>query len=136
MREIYKRLTLQIDGKPYDFRLRKLDAFSGAQLLQLVRKYIPVKTGGQKIADLIGPIFLALPAQELRELMTMCLSSSDVLLDAGWQPILQQGEWSWPELEHDPAACLKLTLESVLWSLDSFFIGVGSNSRPAADPEG
>ena len=135
MREIYKRLTLQIDGKPYDFRLRKLDAFSGAQLLQLVRKYIPVKTGGQKIADLIGPIFLALPAQELRELMTMCLSATYGRLDAGWQPILQQGEWSWPELEYDTAGTLKITLESVLWSLDSFFIGVGSSSRPASDQE-
>ena len=135
MREIYKRLTLPIDGKPYEFRLRKLDAFSGAQLLQLFRKYLPAQTGGQKIADLIGPIFLALTAQELRELMTMCLSSTDVLLDAGWQPILQQGEWSWPELEYDTAGTVKITLESVLWSLDSFFIGVGSSSRPAADQE-
>ena len=135
MREIYKRITLPIDGKPYEFRLRKLDAFSGAQLLQLVRKYLPAQTGGQKIADLVGPIFLALPAQELRKLMTMCLSATDVLLDAGWQPILQQGEWSWPELEFGTASALKLTLESALWSLDSFFIGVGSNSRPAADQE-
>ena len=60
---------------------------------------------------------------------------TDVPLDAGWQPILQQGEWSWPELEYDTASALKLTLESVLWSLDSFFIGVGSNFRPAADQE-
>ena len=88
MREIYKRMTLPIESKPYEFRLCKLDAFSGAQLLQLVRKYLPAQTGGQKIADLIGPIFLALPAQDLRQLMSMCLSATDVLLDAGWQPIL------------------------------------------------
>ena len=41
MREIYKRITIPIDGASREFRLCKLDAFSGAHLLQLVRKYLP-----------------------------------------------------------------------------------------------
>lgn len=136
MREIHKRITLSIDGKSFDFRICKLDAFSGAQLLQTVKRYLPEigvdPKKSRKLADLIDPIFMALSPMELQRLMTSCLSHTEVLLDAGYQPVMQMGEWSWPELEHDPATCLKLTLESVLWSLDSFFTGIGSSSRPAA----
>ena len=133
MREIHKSLTFSVGGGARTFRLRKLDAFSGAQLLQLVRKHLPKtpESGKSSLASLIDPMFLSLSPEELRSLMVSCLSCTEVLLEAGYQPILQQGEWSWPEAEHDPGLCLKLTLEEALWSLDSFFTGVGSASRPA-----
>ena len=133
MREIYKRIKMKVDGKEREFRLGKLDAFHGAALLQMVRKYMPVSSdgAGMKIADAVESVFMALPVEELRRLMVMCLSRTDVLLDAGWQPIIQEGEWSWPEMEYDTACTLKITLESVLWSLDSFFTGIGSTSRAA-----
>ena len=132
MREIHKTLILSLGGEPHTFRLRKLDAFSGAQLLQLIRKHLPkAPESGATLASLIEPIFLSLSPEELRSLMVSCLSCTEVLLDAGYQPLLQQGEWSWPEAEHDTGLCLKLTLEEALWSLDSFFTGVGSTSRPA-----
>ena len=132
MREIHKTLILSLGGEPHTFRLRKLDAFSGAQLLQLIRKHLPkAPESGTTLASLIDPIFLSLSPEELRSLMASCLSCTEVLLDAGYQPLLQQGEWSWPEAEHDTGLCLKLTLEEALWSLDSFFTGVGSTSRPA-----
>ena len=132
MREIHKTLILSLGGEPHTFRLRKLDAFSGAQLLQLIRKHLPkAPESGATLASLIDPIFLSLSPEELRSLMVSCLSCTEVLLDAGYQPLLQQGEWSWPEAEHDSGLCLKLTLEEALWSLDSFFTGVGSTSRPA-----
>ena len=132
MREIHKTLILSIGGEPHTFRLRKLDAFSGAQLLQLIRKHLPkTQEPGTTLASLIDPVFLSLSPEELRSLMVSCLSCTEVLLDAGYQPLLQQGEWSWPEAEHDTGLCLKLTLEEALWSLDSFFTGVGSTSRPA-----
>jgi hypothetical protein len=35
MREITKTLTIPVDGKKMDFRLTKLDAFSGASLLRI-----------------------------------------------------------------------------------------------------
>ena len=133
MREIHKTLILSLEGESHTIRLRKLDAFSGAQLLQLIRKHLPKTTesGKATLASLIDPVFLSLSPEELRSLMVSCLSCTEVLLDAGYQPLLQQGEWSWPEAEHDTGLCLKLTLEEALWSLDSFFTGVGSTSRPA-----
>ena len=36
MRDIIKNIRLPIDGKPVDFRLTKLDAFSGVSLLRLL----------------------------------------------------------------------------------------------------
>ena len=36
MREIIKTVSLPVDGTPMDFRLTKLDAFSGASLLRLL----------------------------------------------------------------------------------------------------
>ena len=131
MREIYKRFKMKVDGTEREFRLGKLDAFNGAALLQMVRKYLPGSAdgAGMKIVDAVEGVFMALPVEELRKLMVMCLSRTDVLLEAGWQPIMQEGEWSWPELEFETAYTLKITLESVLWSLDSFFTGVGSTSR-------
>ena len=36
MREITKTVSISIDGKPLDFRLTKLDAFSGAALLRML----------------------------------------------------------------------------------------------------
>ena len=38
MREIKKTLTIPVDGKKMDFRLTKLDAFSGASLLWMLSK--------------------------------------------------------------------------------------------------
>ena len=38
MRDIIKNIQLPIDGALMDFRLTKLDAFSGAALLQLLTK--------------------------------------------------------------------------------------------------
>ena len=131
MREIYKRIKLTVDEKEREFRLGKLDAFHGAALLQMVRKYMPPSAdgAGMKIVDAVEGVFMALPVEELRKLMVMCLSRTDVLLDAGWQPLMQEGEGSWPEIEYETAGTLKITLESVLWSLDSFFTGIGSTSR-------
>ena len=134
MRTIHKNITLPIDGKSYTFRLCKLDAFSGAQLLQLLRKYLPAAEAAagsrKKVADLVEPIFQSLTPAELKDLMATALSHTEVLLDAGYQPVMTLGEWSWEELKHDASSCLRLTLESVLWSLDNFFVGTGSPSRP------
>ena len=38
MRDIIKNIQLPIDGKPVDFRLTKLDAFSGAALMQMLAR--------------------------------------------------------------------------------------------------
>ena len=36
MREIEKTISIPVEGKPMDFRLTKLDAFSGAALLRML----------------------------------------------------------------------------------------------------
>ena len=109
MREITKTLTIPVDGKKLDFRLTKLDTFSGASLL----------------------LFTTLSDADLRSLMTVCLEHCEVLLPAGWNPVMTRGEWSYIELEHDVATCLKLTIEEVLWTLEGFFGAGASGSQPA-----
>ena len=62
--------------------------------------------------------------------MATCLQHCEVLLPAGWMPVMTRGEWTYPELEHDTAVCLKLTIEEVLWTLEGFFGAGASDSRP------
>ena len=61
--------------------------------------------------------------------MIVCLEHVDVLLDAGYQPVMQMGEWSWGEMQYDPGNALQLTVKEILWALDGFFAESGSNSE-------
>ena len=142
MREIVKTVSVRVDGKPADFRLTKLDAFSGVSLLRMLSK-IPDSSGatlgkaegraeGSHPDMQFSPalLFSVLSDPDLRSLMTTCLQHAEVLLPAGWMPVMTRGEWTYPELEHDTAVCLKLTIEEVLWTLEGFFGGTGSTSPP------
>ena len=122
MREITKTVSISIDEKPMDFRLTKLDAFSGAALLRMLSSM----PEGENVANL----FSWLSDKDLRSLMAACLEHTEVQLPAGWNPVMTRGEWSYPELEHDTATCLKLTVEEVLWTLEGFFGERASGSRP------
>ena len=125
MRDIMKVLSVPVDGKSMDFRLTKLDAFSGAFLLRMLpgmRK----EPGDDSVMGFIT----SLSEPDLRSLMITCLQHCEVLLPAGWMPVMTRGEWTYPELEHDTAVCLKLTIEEVLWTLEGFFGGGGSTSLP------
>ena len=122
MREITKTLSIQLNGKPMDFRLTKLDAFSGVTLLRLMTR---LPEGGTA-SDLLS----ALSDADLRSLMTTCLQHIEVLLPAGWYPVMTQGEWGYPELQYEPGICLKLTIEEVVWTLEGFFGEEGSASLP------
>ena len=122
MREITKTVSVPVDGKPRDFRLTKLDAFSGVSLLRLMAR-LPEKDAS------VEALLSGLSDSEIRSLMTTCLQHCEVLLPAGWMPVMTRGEWSYPELEHDTAVCLKLTIEEVLWTLSGFFSAGVSASR-------
>ena len=126
MREIIKTLSAPVDGKPRDFRLTKLDAFSGASLLRLMAR---LPEGGASVEILLS----CLSDADLRALMTVCLEHVEVMLPAGWMPVMTRGEWSYPELEHDTAVCLKLTMEEAVWTLEGFFGGCDSKPPPAAE---
>ena len=90
-----------------------------------------MQSSGDNPDDTLTALFAALSPDNLRFLMTSCLNHVEVLLPAGCQPVMQGNAWSWPELEHDAASCLKLNLEEALWTLTGFFGGGGSTSRPA-----
>ena len=125
MREIAKNISIPVDGKNIDFRLTKLDAFSGASLLRMLSN-MPQASSGDSVMGFISH----LSESDLRSLMITCLQNAEVLLPAGWMPVMTRGEWTYPELEHDTAVCLKLTIEEVLWTLEDFFGGGGSTSLP------
>ena len=125
MREIAKNISIPVDGKNIDFRLTKLDAFSGASLLRMLSNMPQVSSG-----DSVMGFITHLSESDLRSLMITCLQHCEVLLPAGWMPVMTRGEWTYPELEHDTAICLKLTIEEVLWTLEGFFGGGGSASLP------
>ena len=122
MREITKTISIPLNGNPMDFRLKKLDAFSGVMLLRLMTR---MPEGGAA-TDLLS----ALPDADLRSIMTTCLQHIEVLLPAGWYPVMTQGEWGYPELQYEPGICLKLTMEEVVWTLEGFFGEGGSASLP------
>ena len=125
MRDIIRNIQLSIDGKPMDFRLTKLDAFSGVFLLRLLIRLEKEETK-HTILDLIT----SLSEEELRSVMTSCLNHTEVLLPAGPQPVMTGSEWGWPELQHDTVSCMKLTAESISWSLSGFFGDGGLTSPP------
>ena len=133
MRNITKNIQLSIDGNPTDFRLTKLDAFSGAELLRMLAK-TPAGNGGAEQA--VSAAFASLDAGDLRSLMTACLNHTEVLLPAGYQRVMQGGSWGWPDLEHDAMTCLKLAMEEVAWTLEGFFGEGGRSSRPPKTPAG
>ena len=125
MREITKTISIPVEGKSMDCRLTKLDAFSGASLLRMLSS-MPQASSGDSVMGFITH----LSESDLRSLMITCLQHCEVLLPAGWIPVMTRGEWTYPELEHDTAVCLKLTIEEVLWTLEVFFGGGGSTSLP------
>ncbi len=126
MRNIVKNITLTVDGVNREFRLTKFDAFSGVELLRLALKHRSGE-GGRDLVSLLAE----LTEQELRQVMTAAMNHTEVLLPAGYQPVMAGKDWGWEDLEHDAPACLTLTLENVLWSLQGFFAGAGPTSRNA-----
>ncbi len=114
-----------MDGKETQFRLKKLDAFSGAALLRLLSRLPEPEDEESPLFSL----FRAIPDADFRALMTTCLQHVEILLPAGYIPVITRGEWSCDDLEYDTAACLKLTTEEVLWTLEGFFAEGASISR-------
>ncbi len=131
MREIHKTVSFPVDGETKTFRITKLDAFSGACLVRMIRKYLPAEAAEAPSAA--DALFAALPEGELRSLMRACLRHAELRLEAGFHPVMEQDEWGVPELEHNTAACLRLTLEVVLWTLADFFTGGGPGDRSAGE---
>ena len=131
MRQITKDIQITIDGTPVSFRLMKLDAFSGVQLLRLLMR-LESENPSPTILDLVS----SFSGEELRSVMTSVLNHVSVILPAGPQPVMTGSEWGYPELEHDTPSCMKLLLEGIAWSLSGFFgegrSGAGSEAAPSS----
>ena len=131
MRQIYKDIEITIGGNPVGFRLTKLDAFSGVQLLRLLMR-LESENPSPTILDLVS----SFSGEELRSVMTSVLNHVSVILPAGPQPVMTGSEWGYPELEHDTPSCMKLLLEGIAWSLSGFFgegrSGAGSEAAPSS----
>ena len=119
MRTVTKTISLKVGEESLDFRLTKLDAFSGARLLKLLSR--------AKMENL-QELLLSLPDEELNALMRVCLRSVSALLPAGPIRVLDQENWGVPDLEYDAWSCLMLTMEVINWTLEGFFPGSGSPS--------
>ena len=119
MRVITKNISLPLDGTPTDFRLTKLDAFSGARLLKLL---------ADAPTDDLGQILFSLPEGDLRSVMETCLAHAEISLPAGFHRVLDRGCWALPELEYETWLCLRLTQEVISWTLEGFFPGGGQPS--------
>ena len=91
MRNITKTITLPVGESTMDFRLTKLDAFSGARLLKLL---------SHAESDSLQQLIFSLPEQEMDSLMKTCLRSVSALLPAGPIPVLLDGSWGIPDLEY------------------------------------
>ena len=126
MRLITKDVQITIDGTPYSFRLTKLDAFSGVVLLRLLMR-LEGENDHPTLLDLVS----SLSEEELRSLMTAVLNHVSVILPAGPNPVMTEGEWTWPELKYDTVSCMKLLLEGISWSLSGFF-GEGQSGEGTA----
>ena len=112
MRTLTKTLSLPFNDTPVDFRLTKLDAFSGVQLLKIL---------AAGASEVLREILFALPDAELRSLMETCLARAEISLPAGWIRVLDRGCWALPELEYETWLCFRLTEEIIFWTLEDFF---------------
>ncbi len=128
MRETTKMLSLPLGEEKRDFRIAKMDAFSGAGLLRLLSD-LTEKNKSQSLSDLL----FSLPQQQMEQVMKSCLSRVEVSLPAGYIHVWTQECWGLPELEYDTVTCLKLTLEVMAFTLNGFFPESGSASGPGAE---
>ena len=127
MREIMKTLSLPMGEETASFRIRKLDAFSGAKLLRALSRAQEGREGSLTLTDLL----FSLPDEELEKTERACLAHAELELPAGPIPVWRDGVWGLPELEWETETCLKLTLEVMDWTLAGFFHESG---RPGPTP--
>ena len=128
MRVTSKSITLSVAGQEASFRLRLMDAFTGAWLLKLLlEKLLPFlsssdsETIEKELAEHLPALLSSLSEQDLRELMTRCLNHVDRMLPAGPQPVMLRSSFGIPELEQDTVTCLSLCLEEIFFNLEGFF---------------
>ncbi len=128
MRQNTNNISLPLGEETRNFRISKMDAFSGAKLLRL----LSARTE-ENPSHSLSELLFALPEEDLEKVMRSCLSRVEVSLPAGNLRIWSEDGWGLPELEYDTVTCLKLTLEVMAFTLSGFFPESGSPSGPGAE---
>ncbi len=130
MREITKMLKLPVGDESMNFRISKLDAFSGGRLLKL----LSVSQEKTEKALPLSDFLFELPDGDFERVMRTCLAHAEVELPAGFIPVYQNDCWGMPEMEYETVTCLRLTVEVMAWSLEGFFPGNGRSSQLEGTP--
>ena len=151
MREITKQVVRKVDGEERTFQIRKMNALNGSLLLKFcAEKLIPLFSGVQDMlsgADIEGKSEEEVVKNRTESVMTMipqalasisdeelisfeerCLKTVDILMPAGWQPVMIGKSFGVEELEYDPVTALLLCYDVLEFNLGSFFGGKGLGS--------
>lgn len=126
MRELYKELSLPVNGEQRNFRLRRMDAFSGICILRYLLRLEETKKNPD-ILDLIS----SLTDGELLRVFNVCMEYVEIVMPAGNGPVMKDGVWLTPEIQHEIQTCMRIMIASISWNLSGFFGGGGSSSKPA-----
>lgn len=148
MRELYKDVEMELDGKKYLFKIKKMDALSTNNILKLLtEKLLPgVPNLREVIAGVSIPedaqpedlqkialkrseaIFTTLPKilsliseEEFMDLERKCLRTVSVMLPAGPQPVMINNRFGFEELEYESSAVLMLCYEVIAFNVKGFF---------------
>jgi len=144
MRETTKLITIEIEEEERQFQIKKMNAFDGAYLMKVVTEKalpllekatsvteqgVPDEVNLMKIAELLPGALASLGADEMKKIMTLCLQTVYCLMPAGLEQVVDsRGEFCIPELEYDPASCLRLVYEVIAFNTSGFFGGKGLSS--------
>ena len=145
MREITKTIKHEVDGKEMSFQIRKMDALHGTYLVKFAtEKLLPlfaqlqgvftpvddkqdekavIENRTKQVLEIIPKALEKLTEDEVINLQRKCLRMVDVLLPAGWQPVMIGDNFGVQELEHDIMLALTLTYDVIEFNLGSFFQG-------------
>lgn len=153
MRETTKQVVRKVNDEDRTFQIRKMNALSGSVLLKFVaEKFMPLLGGLQdmftdNIEDqneeevvnkrmeammtIIPQALASISEEELMSFEQRCLNTVDILMPAGWQPVMVGKNFGVEELEYEPITILLLCYDVVEFNLGGFFGGKGLTSlRP------
>ena len=154
MRETIKKVTRTVEGEEMTFQIRKMNALSGSVLLKFVaEKLLPLFSGLQdlfagevkenatpeeveeiakkrteSVMTIIPQALASISEEELIAFEERCLNTVDVLMPAGWQPVMSGKNFGIEEIENDPIAVLLLCYDVMEFNLGGFFGGKGLSS--------
>ena len=150
MRETVKQVVHKVDDKDVTFQIHKMNALEGGVLLKFVaEKFIPLfntlegvfsepAEGSSEhdvavartslMLEIIPKALEKISNDELVDFEKRCLQHVDMMMSAGWQPVMTGMDFGVEEVEYDPFLALILCYEVVQFNFSGFFGGNGLTS--------